>query len=46
MTVKVVDSIKFLISEYERLQKKQKKQNLSKSEIQTLKSLESFLGKR
>ena len=45
MTDKVADSIKFLLSEYKRLLKKQKNGKLSKSELQTLNSLKSFLGK-
>ena len=45
MTEKVADSIKFLISEYERLLKKQKGKKLSKSELETLNNLKNFLGK-
>ena len=45
MTEKVADSIKFLLSEYKRLLKKQKDGKLSKSELQTLNSLKIFLGK-
>ena len=45
MTEKVADSIKFLMSEYERLLKKQKDLKLNKSELETLKSLKKFLGK-
>jgi hypothetical protein len=45
MTEKVADSIKFLLSEYERLLKKQKYGNLTKSELETLNSLKNFLGK-
>ena len=45
MIDKVSDSIKFLISEYERLLKKQKDEKLSKSELETLNSLKYFLGK-
>tara|TARA_B100001540_G_C15580967_1_gene539541 strand:+ start:448 stop:588 length:141 start_codon:yes stop_codon:yes gene_type:complete len=45
MTEKVSDSIKFLILEYERLLKKQKNGQLSKSELQTFNSLKNFLGK-
>ncbi len=45
MTEKVADSIKFLISEYQRLLKKQKNGKLSKSELETLNSLKNFLGK-
>jgi len=45
MTAKVAASIKFLMSEYERLLKKQKDGKLTKSELQTLNSLKTFLGK-
>ena len=45
MTEKVADSIKFLMSEYERLLKKQNDGQLSKSELETLNSLKNFLGK-
>jgi len=45
MTKKVADSIKFLMSEYERLLNKQKDGKLSKSELETLNSLKIFLGK-
>ena len=45
MTEKVANSIKFLKLEYERLLKKQKDENLSKSELETLNSLKKFLGK-
>tara|TARA_Y100001970_G_scaffold170752_1_gene208700 strand:- start:5395 stop:5538 length:144 start_codon:yes stop_codon:yes gene_type:complete len=45
MTTKVADSIKFLISEYERLLKKQKDGKISKVELETLNSLKNFLGK-
>jgi len=45
MIEKVSDSIKFLMSEYERLLKKQKQQKLTKSELETLNSLKKFLGK-
>jgi len=45
MIEKVSDSIKFLMSEYERLLKKQKNQKISKSELETLNNLKKFLGK-
>jgi hypothetical protein len=45
MTEKVADSIKFLMTEYQRLLKKQKDGKLSKSELETLNSLKNFLGK-
>tara|TARA_B100001741_G_C16450133_1_gene549971 strand:- start:185 stop:325 length:141 start_codon:yes stop_codon:yes gene_type:complete len=46
MTEKVADSIKFLMSTYTRLLKKQKDGKLSKSELETLNSLKIFLGKK
>ena len=46
MTEKVADSIKFLMSTYERLLQKQKKEKLNRSELETLNSLKNFLGKK
>ena len=46
MTEKVADSIKFLMSTYTRLLKKQKDGKLSKSELETLNGLKKFLGKK
>ena len=46
MTEKVADSINFLMSTYKRLLKKQKDGKLSKSELETLNSLKTFLGKK
>ena len=46
MTEKVADSIKFLMSTYERLIKKQKDEKLTKSELEILNSLKNFLGKK
>ena len=45
MTEKVTESIKFLMSEIKRLLKKKKEGTITKSEIETLKSLKNFLGK-
>ena len=44
MIEKVADSIKFLLSEYERLLQKQKNRKLSKSELETLNSLKNFVS--
>ena len=44
MTEKVTESIKFLMSEFKRLLKKQKDGTISLSEIETLKSLKKILG--
>ena len=46
MTEKVADSIRFLMSTYERLLQRQKDGKLTKSELETLNSLEKFLGKK
>ena len=46
MTEKVADSIKFLMSTYERLLKKQKNGKLTKAELETFNSLKNFLGKK
>jgi hypothetical protein len=46
MTEKVADSIKFLMTTYERLIKKQKDEKLTKFELETLNSLKNFLGKK
>ena len=45
MTEKVADSIKFLVSTYERLLQKQKDGKITKSELETLNSLKFFIGK-
>ena len=46
MTEKVADSIRFLMTTYERLLQKQKNGKLTKSELETLNSLKKFLGKK
>ena len=46
MTEKVADSIRFLMSTYERLLQKQKDRKLTESELETLNSLKIFLGKK
>ena len=46
MTEKVADSIKFLMSTYERLLKKQKDGKITKAESETLNSLKIFLGNK
>ena len=46
MTEKVADSIRFLMSTYERLLQRQKDGKLTKSELETLDSLKKFLGKK
>ena len=45
MTEKVTESNKFIMSEIKRLLKKEKDGTITKSEIETLKSLKNFLGK-
>ena len=46
MSKKISESLNFLLKEYKRLKKKQKMNQISKSEIETLKKLSSFLGKK
>ena len=46
MTEKVADSIRFLMSTYERLLQRQKDGKLTKSELETLNSLKKFIGKK
>ena len=45
MSEKVSNSIKFILSEYERLRKKKQNMKLSELENETLKKLLKFLGK-
>ena len=45
MSKKISNSIKFLLSEYERLRKKKENVKLSESENETLKKLLKFLGR-
>jgi hypothetical protein len=40
------ESIKFLLSEYKRLELKKKNNNLTKEEKETLESLRSFIGNK
>ena len=44
MTEKVTESIKFLMSEIKRLLKKEKEGTITKSEIETLKSLKNLIS--
>lgn len=46
MNKKINESIKFLISEFNRLNKKNKNNNMSKVEKITLNKLEKYLGKK
>ena len=46
MSKKISESLNFLLKEYKRLKKKKKINQISKSEIETLKKLSSFLGKK
>ena len=45
MNIKINESYNFLLSEYKRLKLKEKNGNLSIEEKETLRKLESFLGK-
>ena len=46
MSKKISDSFNFLLKEYKRLKKKKDMNQINKSEIETLKKLTSFLGKK
>jgi len=46
MNKAILDSLNFLLSEYKRLKKKKEIKKISKSEIEVLKKLSSFLGKK
>ena len=46
MNKEITDSLNFLLKEYKRLLKKKEMKIISKAEIETLKKLSSFLGKK
>lgn len=46
MNKAILDSLNFLLNEYKRLKKKKEIKKISKSEIEVLKKLSSFLGKK
>ena len=46
MSKKIMESLNFLINEYKRLKKKKEDENISSGELETLKKLEQYLGKK
>ena len=46
MNKEISESLNFLLKEYKRLLKKKEMNTISKTEIETLKKLSSFLGKK
>ena len=46
MNKQIVESLNFLINEYKRLKKKKEDNSISKGEVETLKKLEQYLGKK
>jgi len=46
MNKKLNESIKFLLSEYKRLELKEKNNNITKGEKETLKMLKLFIGNK
>jgi|TARA_B100002051_G_C16198468_1_gene375479 hypothetical protein len=45
MNKQIIESLNFLLKEYKRLKKKKEMKTISKSELETLKKLSSFIGK-
>ena len=45
MNKEIIESLNFLLKEYKRLKKKKEMKTISKSELETLKKLSSFIGK-
>ena len=46
MNKQIMKSLNFLIDEYKRLKKKKEEKSISSGELQTLKKLEQYLGKK
>ena len=46
MNKQIMESLNFLIKEYKRLIKKKEDKNISSAELETLKQLEKYLGKK
>tara|TARA_Y100000816_G_C25624063_1_gene333045 strand:- start:131 stop:271 length:141 start_codon:yes stop_codon:yes gene_type:complete len=46
MSKQIMKSLNFLINEYKRLKKKKEDENISSGELETLKKLEQYLGKK
>ena len=46
MNKQIMESLNFLINEYKRLKKKKKDKSISSCELEDLKKLEQYLGKK
>ena len=46
MNKQIIESFNFLINEYKRLKKKKEDKSISSGEIEALKKLEQYLGKK
>tara|TARA_B100000965_G_scaffold84618_1_gene68130 strand:- start:170 stop:310 length:141 start_codon:yes stop_codon:yes gene_type:complete len=46
MNKQIMESLNFLINEYKRLKKKKEDKSISIGELETLKKLEQYLGKK
>jgi len=46
MNKQIMDSLSFLINEYKRLKKKKEDKSISTGELETLRKLEQYLGKK
>ena len=46
MNKQIIESLNFLINEYKRLKKKKEDNSISRGELETLKKLEQYLGKK
>jgi len=46
MNKQIMQSLNFLINEYKRLKKKKEDKSISTGELETLKKLEQYLGKK
>ena len=46
MNKQIMESLNFLIKEYKRLKKKKENRSISSGELESLKQLEQYLGKK
>ena len=46
MNKQIMESLNFPINEYKRLKKKKENNSISKSELETLKKIQQYLGKK
>ena len=46
MNKQIMESLNFLIDEYKRLKKKKENKKISSGELETLRKLEKYLGKK